>query len=64
MYVRFPLPLRNVEDLLTERGIDICHEDGTPLVERSDVRSGCEATSGQPDARLSAVELASRRGST
>jgi len=26
MYVRFPLPLRNVEDLLHERGIDICHE--------------------------------------
>lgn len=26
MYVRFPLSLRNVEDLLYERGIDICHE--------------------------------------
>ena len=26
MYVRFPLSLRNVEDLLAERGIDICHE--------------------------------------
>ena len=26
MYVRFPLSLRNVEDLLHERGIDICHE--------------------------------------
>ena len=25
MYVRFPLSLRNVEDLLFERGIDICH---------------------------------------
>ena len=25
MYVRFPLSLRNVEDLLHERGIDICH---------------------------------------
>ncbi len=25
-YVRFPLSLRNVEDLLFERGIDICHE--------------------------------------
>lgn len=25
-YVRFPLSLRNVEDLLPERGIDICHE--------------------------------------
>ena len=26
MYVRFPLSLRNVEDLLAERGIDIYHE--------------------------------------
>lgn len=26
MFVRFPLSLRNVEDLLAERGIDICHE--------------------------------------
>ena len=26
MYIRFPLPLRNVEDLLHERGIDITHE--------------------------------------
>ncbi len=26
LYVRFPLSLRNVEDLLQERGIDISHE--------------------------------------
>ena len=26
LYVRFPLSLRNVEDLLSERGIDVCHE--------------------------------------
>ena len=26
MYIKFPLSLRNVEDLLHERGIDICHE--------------------------------------
>jgi putative transposase len=26
MYVRFPLSLRQVEDMLSERGIDICHE--------------------------------------
>lgn len=26
MYVRFPLSLRNVEDLLFERGIDLCRE--------------------------------------
>ena len=26
MYVKYPLSLRNVEDLLAERGTDICHE--------------------------------------
>ncbi len=26
MYVRFPLSLRNVEGLLFERGIDLCHK--------------------------------------
>ena len=26
IYVRYPLSLRNVEDLLAERGIDISHE--------------------------------------
>ena len=26
MYVKYPLSLRNLEDLLHERGIDICHE--------------------------------------
>ena len=26
MYVRYPLSLRKVEDILFERGIDICHE--------------------------------------
>jgi len=26
MYVGLPLSLRNTEDLLHERGIDICHE--------------------------------------
>ncbi|PZO02372.1 MAG: IS6 family transposase [Alphaproteobacteria bacterium] len=26
MYVKYPLSLRNVEDLLAKRGIDICHE--------------------------------------
>nr|WP_293950665.1 hypothetical protein [Sneathiella sp.] len=26
MYVRFPLSLRNIEDFLHERGIDISHE--------------------------------------
>ena len=26
MYVRYPLSLRQVEDLLSERGFDLCHE--------------------------------------
>jgi putative transposase len=26
MYIRFPLSLRQVEDLLFERGINLCHE--------------------------------------
>jgi transposase-like protein len=26
MYVKYPLSLRNVEDLLAERGIDVSHE--------------------------------------
>lgn len=34
MYVRFPLSLRNVEDLLHERGIDICHESVRKWVDR------------------------------
>ena len=26
LYVRYPLSLRQVEDILAERGVDICHE--------------------------------------
>ena len=26
MYVKYPMSLRNVEDLLAERGINLCHE--------------------------------------
>ena len=26
LYVKYSLSLRNVEDLLSDRGIDICHE--------------------------------------
>ena len=52
LHVRFPLSLRNVEDLLHERGIEISHEmvdfGGTDLVRCSQLRSketgsiGCE----------------------
>ena len=34
MCVRFPLSLRNVEDLLHERGIDVCHESVRLWVDR------------------------------
>ena len=34
LYVRFPLSLRNVQDLLHERGIDICRESVRHLVDR------------------------------
>jgi hypothetical protein len=34
MYVRFPLSLRNVEDLLHERGIDITHDLSPSEIER------------------------------
>lgn len=34
IYVRFPLSLRNVEDPLHERGIDICHETVRDWVDR------------------------------
>jgi putative transposase len=34
LYVRFPLALRNVEDLAFERGVDICHETGRKWVNR------------------------------
>ena len=34
IYVRFPLSLRNVEDLLHERGIDVCHETVRYWVDR------------------------------
>ena len=62
MYVRFPLSLRNVEDLLFERGIDICHETVRlwwnrfgPLFAGEDPASARFAHAGFP-----AVALASR----
>jgi putative transposase len=34
MYVRFPLSLRNVEDILHEHGIDVCHDSVRLWVDR------------------------------
>jgi putative transposase len=36
IYVRFPFSRGNVEDLLHERGIDVCHESARLWVDRFD----------------------------
>ena len=38
MYVKYPLSLRNVEDLLAERGIDISYENVRQETRRAHVR--------------------------
>ena len=40
MYVRFPLSLRNVEDLLHERGIEVSHEIRKKRMDRMRAFSG------------------------
>ena len=42
LYVRYPLSLRQVEDLLFERGIDICHETVRQWWNRFGPRFGAE----------------------
>jgi hypothetical protein len=59
MYVRYPLSLRNVEDLLAERGIDISHY--RPVVVEPvwpDVRGRDQGEAGCAHARLHPVALA------
>ena len=59
MYVRFPLSLRNVEDLLFERGIDLCHETVRLWWNvRAAVRRRHPAPAGGSDAGVSAVARA------
>ena len=60
LYVRYPLSLRNVEDLLHERGIDICHET-VRLVEplRPDLRRRDPAQAGRSHAGVRPLEVAS-----
>lgn len=62
MYVRFPLSLRNVEDLLFERGIDPRHETVKLWWNRfrSDVRDRYSPSTSEPDARLPPSEVARR----
>jgi len=58
MYIRFPLLLRNVEDLLHERGIDICHETARFWWNRFEPMFAAEIRSPDPQAtgRGAAVE--------
>jgi putative transposase len=37
-YVRYPLSFRQVKDILSERGIEICHETVRFLVTRFDAK--------------------------
>jgi len=56
MYVRFPLSLWNVENLLSERGIDICHE----TVQKWWNRFGSLFAADQINARILKLALACR----
>lgn len=60
LYVRFPLSLRNAEDLLFERGMDICHETVRLWWNRSGpiFAADFRRQAGKPDARLSPMALA------
>jgi transposase-like protein len=61
LYVRHPLSLRNVEDLLFERGLRPVSRDGAAMVEsfRSAVRSRYPPPATEPDERLPALAVAS-----
>ncbi len=48
LYVRFPLSLRNVEDILHERGIDVSHETVRFWWHRFGLMFAAEIWSGSP----------------
>ena len=62
MYVRFPLSLRNVEDLLAERGIDICHETVRLWWNRFGPMFAAEIRRKRVQKRLHPLAVAPRRG--
>ena len=64
MYVRCPLSLRNAEDLLAERGIDIKPRDHPVLVEPvwADIRCRNPKETRRAYAQLSSMALAFGRG--
>jgi hypothetical protein len=58
VYVRFSLPLRNVEDLLFERGINICLETMRLWWNRfGPLFAGHPAPAGEPGGRLLALAM-------
>jgi putative transposase len=61
MYVRFPLSLRNDEDLLFEPGIDLCHETVRHWRNRFGPLFASDPPTREPHARLPPVEVAFRR---
>ena len=63
MYVRYPLSLRNVEDLLAERGIDISHETVQFWWNRfGPIFAADPKEADRADASLSSMALAFGRG--
>ena len=62
MYVRFPLSLRNVEDLLHERGIEVSPRDDPVLVEpvRPDLRRRDPQEADGSNARVFGLAVAPR----
>ena len=64
MYVRYPLSLRNFEDLLFERGIDICHENVRLWWNRFGpmFASRIRRAAGIAHVRVQALAMAPRRG--
>ena len=51
LYVKYPLSLRNVEDLLAERRIDVCHETVGQWWNRFDPMFAAEITQKRIGAR-------------
>ena len=62
MHMRFPLSLRNVEDLLHERGIDITHETVRFWWNRLGRYSPIDQKTSCVERKLFELDLASRRG--
>ena len=66
MYIRYPLSLRQVEDLLFERGIDISHETVRFWWNRFDplfaARISCSTATPRPPSGVSSLQPEKTRG--